>query len=832
MRDTRFPDTPSFNGLTSAEVRQRVKAGQTNITPRPGGRTTWDIIRGNVFTWFNLILGVLFVAMLAFGSWKDALFGWIIFINAGIGIVQEMRAKIALDRLSVLTAPAAKVIRDCEDQEIPVADVVLDDLVRVAAGDQIVADGETLESSSLEVDESLLTGESVPVVKEPGDKLLSGSFVVAGSGVFRATAVGSDAYAQRLTGEGKRYVRLSSDLVKGINNILRVIGVGIVPVGILMIWAQFRMGATMEEGVTNTVAALVAMVPQGLVLLTSIAFAVSAIVLAQRKVLTRELPAVEGLARVDVLCIDKTGTITEPHPAFERYEALDAAEPSDPGAARIEDVAAARGGGAPAPVDADPGRDALALQVLGMMAATASGRNSTLNAIGASLPAPAGWALEDSVPFSSARKWSAARIAGRGSWVLGAPEIVAVDGAAPADGRARARAADLADDGLRVLLLSHAEAPLRGETLPEGLKPLGLVILSERVRSDAPQTLAYFQQQGVDIKVISGDNPATVATIAAKAGVPGAERAVDARSLPQGEDLADLMESTTVFGRVDPDQKHAMVEALQRRGHTVAMTGDGVNDVLALKKADMGIAMGTGTAAAQAVSQLVLVDSRFSTLPGVVGEGRRVAANIERVSKLFTNKSVWAAILAIAVAAIGVSYPILPRHLTVIDALVIGIPGFFLALAPNARRFIPGFVYRMARFVIPTGILAAMVMLLSFLLLREVGATVAEAQSMETIIFCVIGWRVIAAIERPLRGWRLWLVIAMVAILAVGMAIPFTREFFAIVFPDWTAIGVTAGVCVFAWFFVGLGWRIGRRLPFWREAATRGEEAEEAARQG
>jgi len=262
------------------------------------------------------------------------------------------------------------------------------------------------------------------------------------------------------------------------------------------------------------------------------------------------------------------------------------------------------------------------------------------------------------------------------------------------------------------------------------------------------------------------------------------------------------------------------------------MTGDGVNDVLALKKADMGIAMGTGTAAAQAVSQLVLVDSRFSTLPGVVGEGRRVTANIERVSKLFTNKSVWAAILAIAVAAIGVSYPILPRHLTVIDALVIGIPGFFLALAPNPRRFIPGFVYRMARFVIPTGILAAIVMLLSFLLLREVGATVAEAQSMETIIFCVIGWRVIAAIERPLRGWRLWLVIAMVAILAVGMAIPFTREFFAIDFPDWTAIGVTAGVCVFAWFFVGLGWRIGRKLPFWREAAARGEEAEEAARQG
>ncbi len=820
---------PSLTGLTSAEVRERTEAGQTNVTPRPGGRTTWDIIRGNVFTWFNLILGVLFVAVLVFGSWKDALFGWIIFINAGIGIVQEMRAKVALDRLSVLTAPAAKVIRDGEEREVALAEVVLDEVVHIWSGDQIVADGETLESRSLEVDESLLTGESVPVVKEPGDRLLSGSFVVAGSGVFRATAVGSDAYAQRLTGEGKRYVRLSSDLVIGINNILRVIGVGIVPVGAFLVWAQFRMGATMEEGVTNTVAALVAMVPQGLVLLTSIAFAVSAITLARRKVLTRELPAVEGLARVDVLCIDKTGTITEPHPAFERFEALGAAEATDPSARATGAVAEPTTAADPA----DPGQDALPLQILGTMAATASGRNSTLDAIGTSLPAPSGWTLEDSVPFSSARKWSAARISGRGSWVLGAPEIVATDdGATDAAAQARARAADLADDGLRVLLLSRTEAPLAGETLPDDLQPVGLVVLSERVRADAPQTLAYFQEQGVEIKVISGDNPATVATIAAKAGVPGAENAFDARSLPQGEELADLMETTTVFGRVTPDQKLAMVEALQSRGHTVAMTGDGVNDVLALKKADMGIAMGTGTAAAQAVSQLVLVDSRFSTLPGVVGEGRRVTANIERVSKLFTTKSVWAAILAIAVAAIGISYPILPRHLTIIDALVIGIPGFFLALAPNPRRFIPGFVFRMARFVIPTGLLAAITMLLSFLLLRRVGASVAEAQTMETVIFSVIGWRVIAAIERPLRGWRLGLVLVMVAVLALAFAIPFTSEFFALYLPSWTAMGVTAGTCVFAWFFVGLGWRIGVRLPFWREAATRAEGTCGAARRG
>jgi cation-transporting ATPase E len=795
-------------GLTSAEVRERQTAGQTNATPRAGGRTVWDIVRSNVFTWFNLILSVLFVAVMVFGSWQDGLFGSIIVINACIGIVQEMRAKLALDRLAVLTAPAAKVIRDGKDQEIPVSEVVLDDVVRLTAGDQIVADGEALESRSLEVDESLLTGESVPVIKELGDRLLSGSFVVAGSGILRATAVGADSYAQRLTGEGRRYVRLRSDLMVGINDILRVIGMGIVPVGAFLVWAQFRMGAGIEQGVTNTVAALVAMVPQGLVLLTSIAFAVSAMTLARRKVLTSELPAVEGLARVDVLCIDKTGTITEPHPAFERFEPLAPAGAPTPEA----DGAAA---------DADPGKAALALEVLGSMAASAAGRNSTFDAIAKMLPAPAGWTIEDAVPFSSARKWSATRIAGRGSWVLGAPEIVAAgDPSDVAAAHARAQAATLADEGLRVLLLSYTEAPLREEVLPEGLEPAGLVILSEQVRADAPKTLAYFREQGVQIKVISGDNPATVATIAAKAGVPGAERAVDARSLPEGEELAEIMENTTVFGRVNPDQKAAMVEALQSRGHVVAMTGDGVNDVLALKKADMGIAMGTGTAAARAVSQLVLVDSRFSTLPGVVAEGRRVTANIERVANLFTTKSVWAALLAIAVAAMAIPYPILPRHLTIIDALVIGIPGFFLALAPNPRRFIPGFVFRVARFVLPTGLLAAITMLVSYVVLRKMGATVAEAKTMETVIFCVVGWRVIAAIERPLRGWRLGLVAALVVVLALGFVIPFTRDFFALDLAGGAIAWATAGFCIFAWFFVGLGWRIGKRLPFWREAAA------------
>lgn len=785
----------AFSGLSSAEVAARVAAGQVNLAPRAGGRTTWDIVRTNTFTYFNLILGVLLVAMLTFGSWRDALFGSILVINTIIGIVQEMRAKFALDRLTLLTTPAVRVIRNGDLQEIPMGEVVLDDVMDIAAGDQIVADGETLESQSLEVDESLLTGESEPVTKEPGDPLLSGSFVVAGSALFRTTAVGGEAYAQRLMGEGKRYVRLRSELMTGINNILRIIGIGIIPVGALLILAQFRMDADITHGVTNTVAALVAMIPQGLVLLTSIAFAVSAITLARRNVLTRELPAVEGLARVDVLCIDKTGTITEPHPAFDRFE----------------------------PVGDGLGHER-ALEALAAIAATASAKNSTTTAIADSLPDGDGWMLEDSVPFSSARKWSAARFVGRGSWVLGAPEIVAGDDEELLE--TRRRAAELAAQGMRVLLLCRTEEPLANDALPKGMQACGLVLLAERIREDAPQTLEYFRRQGVEVKVLSGDNPATVATIAGKAGVVGAERAFDARELPEGPELAEIMRTTTVFGRVNPDQKCAMVEVLQSQGHTVAMTGDGVNDVLALKKADMGIAMGTGTAAAQAVSQLVLVDSRFATLPGVVAEGRRVTANIERVAHLFTNKSVWAAALALAVAIVGVPYLILPRHLTLIDALVIGIPGFFLALAPNRRRFCPGFVFRVARFVIPTGLLSALVMFTSYLLLRRVGASVLEAQTMEVLIFFVIGIRVIAAIERPLRGWRLALAVTMGVLLVGVFSIPFGREFFALALPGWAPLTVTALFSVVAWFLVGLGWRIGDRLPFWQEAAARAKKLE------
>ena len=797
------------DGLTSEEVEARVAAGQVNLAPGSTGRSAWDIVRSNIFTWFNLILGALFVLMVTLGSWRDSLFGIVIVVNAVIGIAQEMRAKIALDRLALLTAPVARVIRDGREQDIATTEVVLGDVLLLAAGDQVVADGDTLDSQGLEVDESLLTGESVPVVKRPGDRLLSGSLGVAGGGTRRATAVGAEAYAQRVVGEGRRYSRTHSDLVYGINRILRVVGVMILPVGGLLVWSQYHSATSLAEGVTSVVAALVAMVPQGLVLLCSIAFAVSAVKLARRNVLTRELQAVEGLARVDVLCIDKTGTITEPHPAFERFEPAGEADGSE------------------------------ALQALGAVAAAQSGSNATLDAIRAGVPAPESWHPDSAVPFSSARKWSAASFAGRGSWVLGAPEIVGED---EGSALSRQHAAELSGTGLRVLLLSHTTEPIPDDALPPHLVPAGLVVLSEKVRADARQTLDYFTQQGVSIKVISGDTPVTVQTVAARAGVPGAENAVDARTLPEGDALTSAMERTSVFGRVTPEQKRSMVAALQSGGHTVAMTGDGVNDVLALKKADLGVAMGTGTAAARAVAQIILVDSRFETLPSVVAEGRRVTANIERVANMFATKTVWAAILALAVALVGLPYPMLPRQLTLVDTAAIGIPAFFLALAPNPRRYVPGFVGRVARFVLPTGLLAAVVVFASYLLVRRLGASVAEARAMETAIFALVGLRVVSLIERPLRGWRLGLVLTMACLVTLAYVVPVTRSFLALNLGDWREIVATAAMGVVAWFLLALGWRVGERVwptsgegPRWAKSIRRklpGREAHAAPRSG
>ena len=767
------------SGLTSAEVASRVAAGQTNAVERRTSRPVTDIVRANVFTWFNLILGVLWVLMVTFGSWQDALFGFVLVFNTAIGIAQEVRAKVTLDRLSLISAPKARVIRDGVAGEVAVDEVVLDDTVVLSPGDQIVVDASVLASEGLEVDESALTGESVPVLKTVGDSVMSGSFVVAGRGLLRATAVGADSYAMRIEAEGRRFVRVRSDVIDGINTILRWIGVALVPVGLLTILSSGRAAGTLEARVTHTVAALVSMVPEGLVLLSSIAFALSAIALARHRVLVNELAAVEGLARADIVLTDKTGTLTEHEPTFGGFRLL-----------RESGIS-----------------EATSLQALGALAGADPTPNATIRAIARGTTVPEGWTAVASVPFSSTRKWSGVAFEGRGMWVLGAPDVV-LDGVP--EGRpdviaARSMLSGLVAEGSRVLLVAHGEAPhgsdgVGGRHLPEDLKPVGFVVLTERLRPDAAETVRYLGQEGVALKIISGDNAHTAARIALAAGIPGAERAVDARTLSEPRTFAAAVQDSTVFGRVMPEQKSAMVAALQGAGHTVAMTGDGVNDVLALKQADLGIAMGAGVPAARAVAEVVLLDNRFATLPLVMAEGRRVMANAERVANLFLTKSVWAMLLAIIVAVLGVPYPFLPRHVTLAGSLAIGIPAFFFALGPNLRRYRPGFVPRVLRFAVPAGAVIGATVVASFLMARAGGMSLEHARTLTTLVLVLVSLAVIVILEWPLAGYRLAVVAAMAGALVVVFAWPFARDFFALVVPTVgelvAALGVSAAAAV------------------------------------
>jgi cation-transporting ATPase E len=749
---TPLPARTSDGGLSAVQVAARVSAGHTNATDSRTSRAVLEIVRANVFTVFNAVLVTLVVVILFTGRWQNGLFGLVVIANATIGILQELRAKRTLDRLAVLNAAHAQVIRDGRPAaEIAVAQIVLDDLIVLRTGDQVAADGLVRDSTGLEIDESLLTGESEPIAKDVDDPVRSGSIVVAGFGQMQATAVGKDAYATKLTTEARRYSVTQSELVSGTNRLLTWISVILVVVTPLLVWSQLRSADNhgWREAMTGTVAALVGMVPEGLVLLTSLAFMTATISLARRSTLVQELPAVEGLARVDVLCLDKTGTLTYGDIRFDSLEVR-------PGA------------------DAADVRDALALLT------RAGNANATADALSAEF-GDTTWHQASTVPFSSARKWSAVTADQHGTWILGAPEMVLHTPSNQAQVDARARADALAAAGSRVLLLAiaHANASINNEAaLPDNLQPSALVVLAEHIREDAEATLRYFTEQGVAIKVLSGDNPRTVGAVAAALHLPGivdAGDAIDARSLPEDlEHLAAVLETQSVFGRVTPHQKRAIVRALQSRGHIVAMTGDGVNDALALKDADIGIAMGNGTPATRAVAQVVLLDGSFAHLPDVVGEGRRVIANIERAASLFLVKNVYALVLALIVTVTGAAYPLAPIQLTLISTITIGIPGFALALGPNRRRYIPGYLHRVLRFAIPTGIVTGTGAYLGYQATRilDHGADVAEARTTATLIVLIVSLWTLLVLARPLSGWKLALVATMAAGVALIVAIP------------------------------------------------------------
>jgi cation-transporting ATPase E len=771
------------SGLTSHEVAERVAAGQVNDVPVRSSRSTADIVRANVFNRINAIIGSLLVLILLVGPWQDALFGGVIIANSLIGIVQELRAKRTLDRLALIGQARPHVRRNGAATPMNPSEIVLDDIIELGPGDKVVVDGKVIEAESLEIDESLLTGEADAVNKLPGDTVMSGSFVVAGGGAFQATKVGRDAYAAQLAEEASRFTLVNSELRNGINKILKFVTYVIIPTGIALVISQIFVNQNdLPEAIRRMVAGLVHMVPEGLVLLTSMAFAVGVIRLGRRQCLVQELPAIEGLARVSVVCLDKTGTLTE-------------------GSMDVTDV-----------VQFEPGSPVR--EALGALGLVDERPNASMQAIIDACPPPAGWIATEVAPFSSARKWSGATFSepsgSSSTWLLGAPDILL-----PAEADALAQADALGARGMRVLLLAQsglsAEKALAApEQIRGRLTPAALVVIEQRLRKEAPDTIRYFADQGVQAKVISGDNAVSVGAVAAKLDIPGADDPVDARALPAEQDeLADVLESHAIFGRVAPRQKRDMVHALQSRGHNVAMTGDGVNDVLALKDADIGVAMGSGSEATKAVAQIVLMNNNFSSLPSVVAEGRRVIGNIERVAHLFLTKTVYAALLAIVVVITQVPYPFLPRHLTLVSTLSIGVPAFFLALAPNTERARPGFVRRVLRFAVPAGVIAAAATLASYFHARSVydGDLDAETSAATLTLFIVVLW-VLAVIARPYTWWRAGLLAAMGAGFTLVLTVPFLQEFFQLQLSGFQAPWVAAAIGVAAGVLLEITWRL------------------------
>lgn len=816
-------------GLTDDEVARRVAEGKTNDVPARAARSVLDIIRANVFTRINAILGVLFAIVLTTGSLINGMFGLLIIANSVIGMVQEIRAKQTLDRLAIVGQAKPVVRRQSGSVELAPSEVVLDDVIELGPGDQIVVDGAVVEHANLEVDESLLTGEADPIAKHGGDEVMSGSFVVAGTGAYRATRVGREAYAAKLAEEASKFTLVKSELRSGINTILRFVTYLLVPAGLLIIYSQLfvnnpsfgtalaesvrdlvtlqpgwgdsarqlrdlLISTDFRESVLRMVGALVPMVPEGLVLLTSIAFAVGVVRLGQRQCLVQELPAIEGLARVDVVCADKTGTLTENGMRLTEVKLL------------------------------SPGYDGTPVgEVLAALAGADRRPNASILAIAEAYPADPHWPVSASAPFKSATKWSGASFDGNGDWVIGAPDVLA-DPSSAAAGAAE----QIGARGLRVLLLGRSDRAVDAADAPGQVTPVALVVLEQRIRPDARATLDYFGTQQVAVKVISGDNAVSVGAVADTLGLHG--ETTDARRLPTDpEELADAVAKTTTFGRVRPDQKRAMVHALQSRGHTVAMTGDGVNDVLALKDADIGVAMGAGSSAARAVAQIVLLDNKFATLPYVVGEGRRVIGNIERVANLFLTKTVYSVLLALLVGLAGLGaklfdsdpllYPFQPIHITIAGLFTIGIPSFILSLAPNNERAQPHFVRRVMTAALPTGLVVGAATFASYLLAYP-GADATTAQQMQAstaalITLLVGGVWVLAVVARPYQWWRVALVVVSGLAYVVIFAIPQARALFLL---DVSNLAVVASGLA-----VGVLGAAGVEAAWWIQGAVLGE---------
>ncbi len=747
-----------LRGITEAEAARRLEQ-RGPLEPPQTSRSLASIVRANVFTVFNLILLSAGVLTFAFGAFEDALFVAILVANASIGIFQEWRAKSALDRLAALVAPHATVVRDRGPRRVAVEEVVVGDLVRLDPGDQLVADGTLHRSDGLLLDESILTGESRAIQRRAGEEVRSGSFAVEGSGYYTVTAVGKDSYAERIAMAARDFRHPRSPLERSLNTLLFVLVGVMVPLGAMLGYALWANKTPLDEAVPTSVAAVVTLVPEGLILLTSLTYAVAALRMARRGALAQQLNAIESLASAQVICLDKTGTLTE-------------------AALQVNELV-------PAP---SVERGALAV-ALARYAASQPDRNATLAAIAEELPGTSE-PVEALVPFSSRRRWSAARIASR-TYVLGAPEHFPL-------GPLAARASEEQEQGRRVVAFGSSRSSLAGVDVdarpdqgpPSDLSLLGLVVLGERLRPDARETVGYFLSQGVELKVISGDAPATVAAVAADAGVPSSGPPLDGRELP--EDHAALrrrVSEANVIGRISPEGKRRVVEALARAGKYVVMVGDGVNDVPALKAARLAIAQGSGSQMAKSVADLVLVKGDFAAVPPMVAEGRKVLRNLQRVAKLFVTKSAFAAFLILTIGITEQEYPLLPRHLTLAAALTIGIPAFFLALAPSSGPWrTPRFLRDVASFAMPAGTAAGLGVAASYLFALEVlNQTLVQARTVSVTVLVIVGLYFILVLEasgRTRARWVTGLCLALFTFYWLIVAFAGPREFFELAVPN------------------------------------------------
>lgn len=726
-----------LTGLTDEQVNERIEQGKVNADENPNTRTYKQIVRENTLTFFNFLNLVLLILVLMVGSYKNAFFVGIIIINTLIGIAQEIRAKKTIDKLAILTAKKSIVIREGKKWTVPTEDLVLDDLVCLKTGDQVPADAKVLEGS-VEVNESLLTGESDNLPKNVGDELFSGSFVTSGEACCQIIHVGKDNYAAQITSEAKEFKRHNSELKNSLNAILKVISIIIVPLGALLFYKQYYVvGNTFKDSIVSMVAGVLGMIPEGLVLLTSVALTLGALVLANKKTLVQELYCIETLARVDTLCLDKTGTITEGTMCVERVEPWSkASENKDTDEIPTED-------------EDEPDLHEIENMMANLMYVLKD-QNATIDALRKRFPVKSSMTLEHIVPFSSDRKYSGAVFEDNGTYLMGAAQFLFPEG--------REDILDVcqnyAEEGLRVLVLAHSTQMAEGTELPENLEPAALLLLTDVIREEAPDTLQFFDSQEVDLKVISGDDPVTVSAIAKRAGLKNAENYVDATTLETEEQLEEAVAKYSVFGRVTPQQKKEMVQALQKQGHTVAMTGDGVNDVLALKEADCSIAMAQGSDAAKNIANVVLLDSNFASMPHIVNQGRRVVNNIRTAASMFLIKTMFSVMLSLLTIFFGNAYPFEPIQMSLISACAVGIPTFLLAQENNYDKIDHTFL----RHVFLNAFPAALTITSCVFAVMLVCQNVYHSNDMlSTACVLVTGWNYMAALKTvyaPLNTYR------------------------------------------------------------------------------